>query len=292
MVIIEAGRIKGEKKLDILVTLNAHYLRPLMVMLTSLVHTHPEEVFHLYVAHRSLTKKDFTQLEDNFLRRSLIIHEVALGELGLKDAPVSSRFPQEMYYRIFAAQYLPQNLDRILYLDPDLVVLNSLEPLKRVDFAGNLMAAASHVHLPLQKLNEARLSMPKPSLYINSGVVLFNLKELRRRQSVQEVHDYIQAYQNRLLYPDQDVLSGLYGDQILSLDPLVYNLSENYWRWAQLNPLNHLEEPLDLKWIRKHTAIVHYCGTQKPWKDPYKGKLAVFYKEYEKLCFGEASGQA
>lgn len=263
-----------------------------MVMLTSLVETHPEEVFHLYVAHRSLTKKDFAQLEERFINRSLIIHEIALGDMGLEDAPITSRFPQEMYYRIFAAQYLPKHLERILYLDPDLVVINSLESLKHLDFKNNLMAAASHVRLPLQKFNEARLSMASPGLYINSGVVLFNLEALRQRQSVQAVYDYIETYQNRLLYPDQDVLSGLYGDQILPLDPLVYNLSENFWRWTQLNPLNHLEEPLDMEWVRRHTAIVHYCGPQKPWRDQYKGKLACFYKNYEALCFGETPSRA
>ena len=38
---------------------------------------------------------------------------------------------------------------------------------------------------------------------------------------------------------------------------------------------------LDLQWVREHSAIIHYCGRNKPWKNGYAGRLDVFYKEAE-----------
>ena len=49
-----------------------------------------------------------------------------------------------MYYRLLAAQFLPDHLHRILYLDPDILVINSLRPLWETDLKGNLFAAAAH----------------------------------------------------------------------------------------------------------------------------------------------------
>jgi lipopolysaccharide biosynthesis glycosyltransferase len=35
----------------------------------------------------------------------------------------------------------------------------------------------------------------------------------------------------------------------------------------------------NINWVRQNTAIIHYCGKNKPWKSNYKGKLGVFYRE-------------
>ena len=52
------------------------------------------------------------------------------------DAPVLERLPKETYYRLFAAQLLPREVNRVLYLDPDLVVVHSIDQLYRLDFKG------------------------------------------------------------------------------------------------------------------------------------------------------------
>ena len=102
-----------------------------------------------------------------------------------------------MYYRLFAAHYLPQQLDRILYLDPDLVVLNSLRKLYEIDFGDNLFAAASHIEShAFRDLNRLRLNLPEQTSYINSGVMMMNLK-LLRNESTQEVIDYINEHKKR-----------------------------------------------------------------------------------------------
>lgn len=103
---------------NILVTLDRNYLKVLSVMLYSLSQSDPDAVFTVYVANNSLTEDDFSSLRTLIPRTEFV--DVRVCDELLSGAPISDRYPKEMYFRLFAAQYLPQELDRILYLDPDL----------------------------------------------------------------------------------------------------------------------------------------------------------------------------
>lgn len=261
----------------ILVTLDRNYLKVLSVMLYSLSQSDPEGVYTVYVVNNTLTEEDFASLSALLPRTELV--NVQVPEDLLQNAPVSDRYPTEMYYRLFAARYLPQQLEHILYLDPDLVVLHSLRSLYQIDFDGKLFAAASHIESrTFRELNRRRLHLSEHAKYLNSGVMMMNLA-LLRKESPQTIIDYIQSHKATLLLPDQDVLNALYADRTVPLDPLVYNLGEKYLRLKNL----HLPpaEKLTLDWVRSNTAIVHYYGRNKPWKEHYRGSLGIFYHEWE-----------
>ena len=261
----------------ILVTLDRNYLKVLSVMLYYLSQSDPEGVYTVYVVNNTLTEEDFASLSALLPRTELV--NVQVPEDLLQNAPVSDRYPTEMYYRLFAARYLPQQLERILYLDPDLVVLHSLRSLYQIDFDGKLFAAASHIESrTFRELNRRRLHLSEHAKYLNSGVMMMNLA-LLRKESPQTIINYIQSHKATLLLPDQDVLNALYADRTVPLDPLVYNLGEKYLRLKNL----HLPpaEKLTLDWVRSNTAIVHYYGRNKPWKEHYRGSLGIFYHEWE-----------
>ena len=97
----------------ILVTLDRNYLKVLSVMLYSLSQSDPEGVYTVYVVNNTLTEEDFASLSALLPRTELV--NVQVPEDLLQNAPVSDRYPTEMYYRLFAARYLPQQLERILY---------------------------------------------------------------------------------------------------------------------------------------------------------------------------------
>lgn len=104
-----------------------------------------------------------------------------------------------------------------------------------------------------------------------------NLDLLRREQDVEAVYRYIEEHRKSLLLPDQDILSGLYASRILPLDPYRYNMTEKLFA---LRPDS--DAWLNLDWVRRHSVIIHYCGRNKPWKEPYFGKLDIFYREFAK----------
>ncbi|MBR3992941.1 MAG: hypothetical protein IKI92_03650 [Anaerotignum sp.] len=132
------------KKMNILVTCDSGYAKQAALMLFSLQKNHPEVYLDIFVAG-TLQEGDIALMGKALDgEKSRITHMAFHGEI-LKDAPTTDRYPVEMYYRIFAAQYLPEELDRVLYLDPDLVVIGSLENLYSMEMDDAFFAAASHV---------------------------------------------------------------------------------------------------------------------------------------------------
>lgn len=262
-----------ERTINILVTLDKNYIHQLNVMLFSLLETNPDCCFDVYLLHTALREDDVVSTIHTLGTRGQL-HLICADSLNLEDAPTTDRYPKEIYYRIFAAQLLPERLDRILYLDPDLIVNGSIQPLYDLPMEGYYFAAASHTGSFLRKVNGLRLDMEENTPYINSGVMLMNLERLRREQRPEDVFAFIEKKKSALILPDQDVISALYGSKIYALDSYRYNMSENLYQCHA-----PFEKELNLDWVKENAVIIHYCGRQKPWKDKYIGQLDIFYHQ-------------
>lgn len=259
--------------LNLLVTLDENYIPYLNVMLYSLLQRNPQERFRVYLLHTNIPETALTRTRQLLGEQNPLIPVRAEG-IGLDGAPTTPRYPKEIYYRIFAARYLPEDLDRILYLDPDLIVNGSLRKLYETPMEDYFFAAASHIGFILHRFHELRLDIEKESPYVNSGVMLMNLEKLRKEQRPQDVFDFIEEKKDMLVLPDQDIINCLYGTKIYALDTFRYNMTEPLFMHHSL-----LERDLDLDWVRKNSVIIHYCGRNKPWKSTYVGPLGCFYQE-------------
>lgn len=263
--------------MNILVTLDENYVPYLNVMLFSLIEKNPDEGINLYVLHTSIRDEVMSGTR-RIIGKNGTLNMLCANEAALSDAPTTSRYPKEIYYRIFAAKYLPKELDRVLYLDPDVIINGSLAELYSMDMGEAFYAAASHTESAvMQKVNKLRLDMEEESPYINSGVMLMNLERLRAEQNTDEVFSYIEKRKKLLILPDQDIISSLYGGRILQLDTFRYNMTERLFMMKA-----PFEKELNLSWVRENSVIIHYCGRNKPWKNGYVGQLDWFYREAER----------
>lgn len=262
--------------MNLLFTLNKKYITQLIIVLKSIFKTHPTDEFNIYIISKDLDEADILKIKKSFEDKPLNINLITFEDKLLIGSPTSKRYPLEIYYRLFSAKVLPDNIERILYLDPDIVVINRLDELYNLDFEGNYFIGATHVRSFLRKFNELRVKAPKNAPYINTGVLIINIKRLREEQSVEEVYQYIRKHKNKFTLPDQDILCGLYGDKVKLVNQFKYNLSD---RMIMLNNLR-FREKINLAWVKKNTVIIHYCGRNKPWKEKYHGILDCFYHEH------------
>ena len=211
---------------------------------------------------------------------SVVCHFVSVPNELFAGFPETKRYPKQIYYRLAAAHLLPQHLNRILYLDVDTLVINSLTELYESEFEGNLFMACTHMNKLLERVNQVRLDVEKHVPYINTGVLLMNLPQMRKDVHIADIQAYAAQKKNALILPDQDILTALYGNRVKLVDALKYNLSDRDIMWHNADPT---KEKIDLKWVENNAVILHYYGRNKPWKDNYKGILGVFYTEQEEI---------
>ena len=266
--------------MNILITINKGYVKQLNVLLNSIQYANPKENFDIYILHKNLEQEDMEEIQIGLDCERIFIHAIKIPKSEIDNFPVyEKRYPVEIYFRIFAAKYLPADIERVLYLDADTIVINELKELYNTEFEGNYFVAATHIRKLLHKFNEIRLDLKEDEPYINTGVLLINLEELRKRDVEKEVIEYIEKNKKKLMLPDQDIISSIYGSKIKLIDGLKYNLGDRALKAYNLsNPSNSI----NLKWICKNTVIIHYYGRNKPWRKDYSGKLGCFYKKVEK----------
>lgn len=147
-------------------------------------------------------------------------------------------------YRLFAPTILP--CDKIIYLDADLIVLDDIKKLWK--FEPKYIAG---VQDPLYRYQARKNNLKH--LYINSGVMVMNLKNLRKINYMERIENTQNGNYNLSLL-DQDIINIAFGDVIEHL-PLEWNV------YSKIYP----ETTYDMIKARENPSIIHWCGHEKPW---------------------------
>jgi lipopolysaccharide biosynthesis glycosyltransferase len=267
--------------MNILVTLNSNYLKPLRVMLKSLFLNNREEKFSIYLMHSALTTEELGELNSYIDNHDSRLTAINIEDDYFADAPVLYHYTKEMYYRLLAHKFLPEDLDRILYLDPDILIINPIKELYYMDIEEYLYAAAYHDIISVKEINKLRLKPYDIDAYYNSGVLLMNLKLHRQLIDEKGIFEFVEKNHYKLIMPDQDILNALYAKKIKSIDEKLYNYDVRYFRYYKVMSNNLW----DMDYVINNTVVLHFCGKKKPWKKDYNGKFHSLYKHYEKLAF-------
>lgn len=180
------------------------------------------------------------------------------------------------YLRLLLHRLL-SGVEKVLYLDVDILVRESLSPVWHMDLGRNLLAAVKGP-VNLQEKWEWNSSRSYWKLlegarggYINSGVLLMNLEEIRRRQLDEQ---WERLAEEKLYYQDQDILNITCQGSIAYLSPkynrLAYLEEKDFGQFVTEGIYTREEEQEALR----SPAIIHYAG-DKPWKryDTNRGSL-------------------
>ena len=206
-------------------------------------------------------------------------HPVMVDGSAFTNAPVSRQYPREMYYRLLAADFLPGELKRVLYLDPDTLIINPLRPLWETDLKGHLFAAAAHIGKTELANNINQLRLGTDHNYFNSGVLLIDLCRARNEIIAEEIFSYTKEHAKELLLPDQDILNAMYGSRILEIDDSIWNYDARNYNTYLLRSAGEY----DMDWVMNNTSVLHFCGRSKPWQKGYIHRFGILYKHYMKL---------
>lgn len=266
--------------MNILVTINANYLKALKVMLKSMFINNPGVPFHIYLMHSRLKKEELSDIDHFVAEHGQTLIEVEVQDDYFDRAPVLKHYTKEMYYRLLAFKFLPEDLDKILYLDPDILVINEIQSLYDTDLSGFLYAAAYHDRVSITEINKLRLLPYEIEAYYNSGVLLMNLPLQREKINEQDIYNFVEENKKRLILPDQDIINALYSKSIKEIDEIRFNYDARFYRYYKMMS----NGKVDMDYVIRHTSIIHFCGKRKPWHKHYTGRFHSLYKHYEKLA--------
>jgi lipopolysaccharide biosynthesis glycosyltransferase len=202
---------------------------------------------------------------------------LAVGGDEVDRLPVTDPLPTPHWYRVFLPELLPE-VDKLLYLDVDTIVLDSLRPLWETDVSGHYLAAVTNVFIEGHFAHIPPLGLSSPEEYFNTGVMLLNLAELRREGATERVTRWAVDNQEKLLWPEQDAMNVVLGKRRLRLHPrwnCMTSVLEFPWSMLVFGV-----EPLQE--ARSNPAIRHFEGpnVNKPWHHACQEEMRELYLEH------------
>lgn len=188
--------------------------------------------------------------------------------------PTAAFFSPLVWYRLLLPELLP-DLDRLLFLDADTLVLQSLATLFTMDLGDNLVAAVGQPTPPHHHTLDPRPDEP----YFNAGILVMNLHAMREEQLGPRALALGHERYQQFIFNDQDVLNYLTRDRWTALHPR-WNAMSHLWFTPEANVRPYT--PLEAAAARHSPAIVHFEGHQtvKPWFYRSVHPLRQLYRDY------------
>ena len=246
---------------DLVLITDANYMDFTRVAINSAKETKcPLSRYHFYVMTLDVSESDVNAL------KALEGENVVIDVLPQKEADLfyirDTHVSKTSLLKYYIPDALPK-LDKVLYIDSDVLVLHDLNKLYRTDISGKYLAAVKDPSWFFENTHVLELNLEKRGFYFNSGVMLLNLKKFREDNLLQKLEDY--TNNNFRTYMDQDALNVVVGDDVVLMD------FEN-------NAMNFFFEHIDLATLAQFynrnwqtyidvfapATIIHFASSKKP----------------------------
>ena len=241
------------------------YIIQTCVAITSIVENKAKESFYnIYILCDMLLDDNIKKIM-TLEKEKIKIKIINLNSNGkylqyAMDVPAS---PTAIYK--FSIPKILGKLDKVLYLDGDIIVKKELCELYNYDLENNYIGAVKDT-IGLSK-SLYRLFIKQNVFYFNSGVLLMNLKKMRNDNVTEKLLEYRKKEYNELM--DQDALNYVLRGKVKEL-PFLYNMQtlvtkknnlENLKKYYEFtNEIKNFDD------IINNAVVVHFAGSKKPWK--------------------------
>ena len=244
------------KKTDIAFCVNNAYIEKVAVVMVSLLENHPENYFNFYIFSSDLTDGSLKYL--NKLHSKYNNFEVSKVEVPtdlFKSLKLNIEYISiETYYRYAIAELLP-DLDKILYIDADLIINNNINQFYDTDISDYYVAGVED-YLIKRENHKIEIGLTSDDVYINAGVLLMNLQKLRQDDMCQKLIKATQDLWDKIKYQDQDILNIMCKGKIKQVDS-IYNFTRANMKAEQIT-----EESVDVKPIVRQKRKLNMGGAK------------------------------
>ncbi|MBQ6143400.1 MAG: glycosyltransferase family 8 protein [Clostridia bacterium] len=255
------------KGLPIAMALDDNYVYPTIVAITSAMENkNAVNEYTFYLMHPSEFKDENKEKVKSLEKKydKCHIHFINMGE-QFKNANDKGHITTPAYYRLALSDLLV-NLDKMIWLDGDTLILQDLTQMYDIDMEGLYYRG----YLDDNVYGAAAFGV-ETDHYICSGVMLINLKELRKDNMVKRFNDFIKQNNSKLVQHDQTVINVVCADKIGILPPKfgMFNISATKERCIEYSDILIAKDKYtheDMLNALNNLCVLH-CVT-KPWKEP------------------------
>lgn len=246
---------------------DSNYAKYCLVALLSLFISNGKDI-KVYCLHDDSMEKDdlifFRKISEMY---GFEIKIIAVETSTISRFKIHNHFTKSVYIRLLIPDILEKE-DKVLYLDSDLIISKKLSDLFNLDMSNFLYAG---VH-DLSGEKTTKIEIKSAGSYINSGVLLMNLKKLREDNSFLKMSRMYDEFSESLVWVDQCLINKYSEDKKIILDD-TWNcqiFSENILRsnWDDIKNIKH---------------IFHFLGGVKPWHKRSKSYIQDFWWSYVNL---------
>ena len=227
----------------------------------------------------------FIQIPDSMMDDILAAHHPSRSDTITDKAQYVSI---ASFYRLLISELLPEHIEKVIYLDCDLVIAGDLQQLWQIDIGENYVLAVRDTWIPLisspnGKLNYQELGIDPDAQYFNAGVLVIHLKKWRVERFSSRALKYFSQNIEYIGWYDQGLLNALLIGQWGQLDPRwnfnatsFYDYSScDYVCWE--NSQSFLSADIYQE-VVFNPYIIHFVSEKKPWKSRHCPRKGEFFK--------------
>ena len=274
-----------KNKIEIAACTDRWFVMPTGVMMVSVCENNPETdvVFHIIVDDNvsAEDQQDIKDIAASYVGKSVVFYKAneAMQKESFPKGIIRPDITKTAYYRLYLAELLPREIDKVLYMDGDVIVRHSLLPLWNTDFGENAVAAVTDSSSGCIEFYN-RLHYPFELGYFNSGVLLVNLRYWREHQVLNDFVSYMENHADSINFWDQDVLNVVFCDKKV-LIPLKYNLQHPFL-FEKTDAYDYWKLEQEVLEAREDPCIVHFTSRWKPWRIYRRGWVHPFSSTWDK----------
>lgn len=253
------------------------------VTMTSVMENNNDVTFYLFT--QGLKEENVTLLNDLVRRYNCKLHICNIDDRIISMFPMPKEGGEHIsiatYYRLFVERVLPKGVDRVIYMDCDIVVRGSLEPLWNESLEGFALGVVYQGYEFMHDADFVRLEIPKEKGYFNAGVLLMNLDYWRKHDVTNRLFDFIKYKYQTIKQHDQDTLNATLFNEVTPISYTWNYLPQFFLAKKGLTFPAHVDYSQDIDPI-----VIHYVSVPKPWDwgcyNPYTNE---YYKYLDKTPF-------
>lgn len=193
------------------------------------------------------------------------------------------------FNRLFLTEYIPEEVDRVLYLDSDTIIESSLKELWNTNMNDYYLAGVDDC---LSSKYRKIVGIDENGTYCNSGVLLINLKKWREDNIVKKFLRILEENNGYFVFNEQSILNSVFSGKIKVL-PQNYNVNTlvylfNYKELMRLRkPYRFSYRPEELLQAKENPVITHFTGNfyvaKRPWIENSDHPHKDAYLKYKSL---------